>query len=485
MLIYEVPAGSSIQEVSFKCQSKNVPRPKSSRLRHKIDNTYAYFSKKVDHLIAACVANFLFRQPVDVFNSMKFYFLHMRKGLGENCFIKIECRDPKLPQKVYFAQHLGPVLAKVVDSITVTQPSDVVNFVCEEFINNKAWSVSCGNTDQKVEIFKQNLSSRRGSQLECEVPNTRNAENVSPAESSPVGKDIATRKNLPKKRGSILAIKNIRVCVIGNSGSGKTSILNALEGNFEKKPKPSLGFKPIAMKLGDDININFYDLGGGKKIRSIWCEYFHDVHAVLYAFDASLKGEELEDSIALFQSTMMNPLLAGKPLFILANKQDCEGALNAQELSAFLDLRACNNAGYVIAECVSFTSTSSSSSSVVSSGGIPTNIPNKIENALVDDTPVTFGVDVRFETALESFLEIVKDHYTALDSRVSSDVATKTNIEMKKRIEKDRKVLKNKIASAFRNIIQSSYLPENLPDPSPDDAFTKTEGKISFSLKLN
>lgn len=478
MLIYEKPGDASSQQVFRKNSSSAAARPKSSRLRQKIDNTYAYFSSKVDPLIATCVANFLFRQPVDVFNSMRFYFLHIRKGLGDNCFAKIECRNPKISQKLYFSESLGPLLAQVVDLITTSQPSDVVDFICCEFVTNKALSDSCGNSEIKVEKFKRNLSATTRGNRKNEVPDCMNTDQMRPAEAAVTDKlshetfDKSGQKH-PVKRGSIVVTKNIQICMIGYAGSGKTSILNALQGNFERKPKPSLGFKPISMQLGETVNVKFYDLGGGKKIRNIWSEYYHDVHAVLYVFDASLKGADLEDSIALFQSTMMNPSLKDKPLLIVANKQDMKGALTAAQLSAFLDLRAYSNSGYVIAECVSFMSPSTVSCFAA-----------KAEPTLADDViPPTDDctVDRRFENALESFLEIIQEHFSALDSRVISDVMIKKDLEMKKRLQRERKVLKNKIASVFRNKIDASLLPENLPDLGPDDSFTKEEGKESVT----
>lgn len=479
MLIYEMPADASVQQVFRKASSSIASRPKSSRLRQKIDNTYAYFSSKVDPLIATCVANFLFRQPVDVFNSMRFYFLHIRKGLGDNCFAKIECRNPKISQKIYFSETLGPLLAQVVDLITTSQPSDVVDFICCEFVTNKALSDSCGNTETKVETFKRNLSATGKGSRKNELANCINTDQARPAEA--VVTDKLTDETFDKSgqkhsvlRKSILMVKNIQICMIGNGGSGKTSILNALQGNFDRIPKPSLGFKPISMQLGETVNVKFYDLGGGKKIRNIWSEYYHDVHAVLYVFDASLKGGELEDSIALFQSTMMNPSLKDKPLLIIANKQDIKGSLTAAQLSAFLDLRAYSNSGYVIAECVSFSSPST-----------PDCFAPKTEPSVAEDvtpTPLDFIVDRRFENALESFLEIIQEHFSALDTRVIADIAIKKDIEMKKRLQRERKVLKNKIASVFRQKIDSSLLPENLPDLGPDDSFTKEEGDLIYDL---
>jgi small GTP-binding protein len=111
------------------------------------------------------------------------------------------------------------------------------------------------------------------------------------------------------------------------------------------------------MMLGENINVKFYDLGGGVKIRGIWAEYYHDVHAVIYVFDASIKVEkELNESVELFKNTINHPLLLNKPLLILANKQDKEDTLSSSKISELLNLKESKNQNIVVIECSSFIS---------------------------------------------------------------------------------------------------------------------------------
>lgn len=35
------------------------------------------------------------------------------------------------------------------------------------------------------------------------------------------------------------------------------------------------------------MQVKFYDLGGGKNIRSIWDKYYHDAHGLLYVVDGA------------------------------------------------------------------------------------------------------------------------------------------------------------------------------------------------------
>ena len=54
-------------------------------------------------------------------------------------------------------------------------------------------------------------------------------------------------------------------------------------------------------------------------------------HGVIYVLDAS-DQDRLEESRQLLRQTLMNEHLRGKPLLLLANKQDRPGALTPDRL---------------------------------------------------------------------------------------------------------------------------------------------------------
>mmetsp|Transcript_35654 Transcript_35654/g.33800 ORF Transcript_35654/g.33800 Transcript_35654/m.33800 type:complete len:530 (-) Transcript_35654:55-1644(-) len=451
-------------EIRMKSNQK-VARPKSSRLRVKIDQTYLYFTKEVDPLISPCVAYFLFNQPQDVVVAMRTYFDHVKKGLEMDKLQDISFYSPKLSQKIYFTTILGPVVAKLVDTIAALHPLDVISFISEQLVNVDFITSFCARNDQRLDDDKLNVATKTRNKLNDAISlastmgvpvsdaNTLlQSGNISKILIDPESEIIVKEKVLEK-------IRNIQVSFLGTSGGGKSSIINALQGNFNMKIKPSLGFKPTTMMLGENINVKFYDLGGGVKIRGIWAEYYHDVHAIVYVFDASIKEEkELNESIELFKNTVNHPLLLNKPLLILANKQDKEDPLSSSQISELLKLKELKNQNIAVIECCSF----------ITKSEVPEN----------DTTPDATS-DPRFDTALEKFLEVILEDFEVLNKRVDIDIENKKSDEIKKRLERERKVLKNKIAIAFRNDIDPSLLPENLPSPGPDDEFTKEEG-IAF-----
>lgn len=384
-------------------QTLSRRRPQSSRLRTKIDQTYTYFAKEVDPLIASCVANFLFAQPIDIIGAMRAYFGDLQ---NIKPFEGLVCYEPKKEQKIYFTFDLGPILSTIVDAIAAVQPTDVRLFICDELTKNAAHFHL-----EDIDIPTTLISARNGSSDAHELANlvtndfefssTRNklSDAIDLANTIATNIDDITDSNIAilkpiipikadsdntesreplilrkKHENSVVTtttsvqketqltttkqavIKNIQISILGSSGGGKTSIVNALQGRFDMKVKPSLGFKPTTMLLGENINVKFYDLGGGLKIRGIWGEYYHDVHAVIYVFDSSLKEKELKESIALFQSTISHPLLIDKPVLIVANKQDKQHAIPIKQLIELLDVNKLKNNGFEIIECSSFSS---------------------------------------------------------------------------------------------------------------------------------
>ena len=482
-----------LPQAPSKGRSTRCSRPQSSRLRHKIDDTYSYFTREVDPIIAACVSNFLFRQPMEVLDAMKLYFHNVKNSLDKDCFEEVDCFLPKKDQKIYFTHYLGPQLSKIVDAIATSQPADVMDFICRFLMEQRKTSgvpmavpitfspISVGSSQVKTDSSSTArnkiseailLASEIENNNDTGRNNTQTQSNDISSGNLPANKVQSNDDLIPKSSNPITGIaKSIQISILGMDGGGKTSIINALQGNFSTKMKHSLGFKPTTMQLGESINVKFYDLGGGKKIRDIWSEYYHDVHAVIYVFDASQTGDELQESIQLFQSTISNPFLLGKPLLILANKNDKNGALTSSDLSELLNLKQVNSAA-IISDCSSYVSLSNLNCFISSES-------SEIENSVSDQT-----LDPRLESALEQLLSRIQSAFIDLDTRVTTNITEKKNMELKKRFERERKVLKNKIASAFRDVIDPELLPENLPPKGEDDSFTKQEGLVFIAGEI-
>ena len=190
----------------------------------------------------------------------------------------------------------------------------------------------------------------------------------------------------------------------------------------------------------------------GWMLYLVYMYKYHDVHAVIYVVD-SAAGDRLNETASLLQSTMQHNYLAGKPLLVLANKQDVAGAQSGKQIFDSLKLSSFQKAS--VAECMSIP---------LGGGEDPT------------------AMDPRIESALESLLDTIQTNFEVLDQRVSADTKRKAEDESKKRLERERKVLRNKIACAFPDQVDPAFRPE--APSNPEDSFTKEEGETFLASEI-
>lgn len=85
--------------------------------------------------------------------------------------------------------------------------------------------------------------------------------------------------------------------------------------------------------------MTLFDLGGGAKIRDIWSRYYSEIHGIIFVVDASAK-ESIADVGPVLRDAIKHDFLCGKPVLVLANKQDCDGAVTGEELRHLLSIDA-------------------------------------------------------------------------------------------------------------------------------------------------
>lgn len=61
--------------------------------------------------------------------------------------------------------------------------------------------------------------------------------------------------------------------------------------------------------------ITLYDLGGGRRIRTIWKNYYALVHGIVFVIDSS-DIERILEVKDLMEEVLSNPLVAGKPILM-------------------------------------------------------------------------------------------------------------------------------------------------------------------------
>ncbi|KAJ0962684.1 hypothetical protein J5N97_027806 [Dioscorea zingiberensis] len=134
------------------------------------------------------------------------------------------------------------------------------------------------------------------------------------------------------------------VLILGIDKSGKTTLLEKLKSlysNLEGLPPdrivPTVGLN-IGRLEAAQAKLVFWDLGGQIGLRTIWEKYYEEAHAIIYVIDAA-NPSNFESSKSALEKILRHEDLRGAPLLILANKQDLPGAISAEELARYLDLK--------------------------------------------------------------------------------------------------------------------------------------------------
>jgi small GTP-binding protein len=128
--------------------------------------------------------------------------------------------------------------------------------------------------------------------------------------------------------------KNLNVVVIGLDGAGKTNILY--------KVCPDLSMQRIYVGLEVDTGIysdlvfTAIDLGGGSKLRLLWRHYFMASDAIIFVVDAS-DEERMEEAKRELDYVLLEESLKGKPLLIMANKQDHSARVGSMSIETIID----------------------------------------------------------------------------------------------------------------------------------------------------
>ncbi|XP_045596742.2 ADP-ribosylation factor-like protein 13B isoform X2 [Procambarus clarkii] len=124
--------------------------------------------------------------------------------------------------------------------------------------------------------------------------------------------------------------KPVTLLLVGLDNAGKTTAAKSIVGDPVEDVAPTVGFAPENLEYrGCEITI--YDLGGGNKIRPVWAKYFSEVHGVIFVVDSSDAVRVRECRDVLF-SLLADKKISGKPVLVLANKQDVDGAMDEIDL---------------------------------------------------------------------------------------------------------------------------------------------------------
>eukprot|EP00927_Polykrikos_kofoidii_P075569 TRINITY_DN71854_c0_g1_i1.p1 TRINITY_DN71854_c0_g1~~TRINITY_DN71854_c0_g1_i1.p1 ORF type:complete len:198 (+),score=39.20 TRINITY_DN71854_c0_g1_i1:56-649(+) len=132
-----------------------------------------------------------------------------------------------------------------------------------------------------------------------------------------------------------------RMVLLGIDNAGKTTTLEQMKSLFGLKGMPSDKIPPtIGLNLGkiqiDNVTAVFWDLGGHSSFRSVWHNYYSEVQGVMFVLD-SADTVRMEEAKTTLCDILSHDALRDVPVLCMANKQDLPAALDAKEISRWLD----------------------------------------------------------------------------------------------------------------------------------------------------
>ncbi|KAB0794725.1 hypothetical protein PPYR_11564 [Photinus pyralis] len=143
--------------------------------------------------------------------------------------------------------------------------------------------------------------------------------------------------------------KDLRLLLLGLDNAGKTTILKMLASEDITHVTPTAGFN-IKSVISDGFKLNVWDIGGQKKIRPYWKNYFENTDVLIYVVDSSDKKRLEETGLELYE-LLADEKLENVPLLVYANKQDLPDSLTASDLAQALGLPTIKDRAWQIQAC--------------------------------------------------------------------------------------------------------------------------------------
>ncbi|KAI8498472.1 ADP-ribosylation factor-like protein 13B [Branchiostoma belcheri] len=130
--------------------------------------------------------------------------------------------------------------------------------------------------------------------------------------------------------------RSVTLLTVGLDNAGKTSTIKVVSGENPEGVAATVGFSSQEFKIGR-YDITTLDLGGGKNIRGIWPRYYAEAHGSVFVVDASDR-DRFDEARTVLEDFLGDPRISGKPVLVLANKQDVEGAADENDVCSVLYL---------------------------------------------------------------------------------------------------------------------------------------------------
>uniref|UniRef100_A0A8C6DPU1 ARF like GTPase 13A n=1 Tax=Moschus moschiferus TaxID=68415 RepID=A0A8C6DPU1_MOSMO len=125
--------------------------------------------------------------------------------------------------------------------------------------------------------------------------------------------------------------RHVAIIIIGLDNSGKTVLVEA----FQRRMMDSCSNSELTTLLVDNYEVSMYDLKGDMQGREIWPNYYAQAHGLVFVLDSS-DLERMQEVKVILPSLLSDERVAGKPILLMANKQDKMDALTPGDIIEYL-----------------------------------------------------------------------------------------------------------------------------------------------------
>ncbi|NXI74959.1 AR13B protein, partial [Anseranas semipalmata] len=131
-------------------------------------------------------------------------------------------------------------------------------------------------------------------------------------------------------------IRKVTLLVVGLDNAGKSSVIMDIGRALAHEVLPAAQPGQTRLRV-DRFEVTLVDLPGGQRSRSAWRSHYGTAHGLLFVLDSSDLAR-MEEARKALSRVLSHPDVSGKPLLLLANKQDAAAALLPCELIECLAL---------------------------------------------------------------------------------------------------------------------------------------------------
>ena len=132
----------------------------------------------------------------------------------------------------------------------------------------------------------------------------------------------------------MIQIKN-KICFIGETGVGKSSLLKLLNGEeVSKKRNPTIGLNINTRCLGSYGKVSIWDFGGQKRFRFMWKDFLRGAGLAVLVTDSTEKN--ISQCQEIFEGFSHH---TKAKIIVIANKQDLPNVLSEKEVQRRLGVK--------------------------------------------------------------------------------------------------------------------------------------------------